>query len=77
MSYKRYHKEMRESISVRMIGGEEAVTVIQREASVGINTLYPKRDYSMNQKGLLATTKYKNANELRSRETSLWLFLKQ
>lgn len=68
MSYNRYPKEMKESIIARMISGEETVTDIQRETGVGINTLYRWKDQAMNQKGLSATTKYKNADKWSSQD---------
>lgn len=68
MSYNRYPKEMKESIISRMLRGEETVTDIQRETGVGINTLYRWRDKAMNQQGLSATTKYKNADKWSSQD---------
>lgn len=68
MSYNRYPKEMKEAIIKRLISGEETVTDIQRETGVGINTLYRWRDKALNQKGLSATTKYKNADKWRSQD---------
>ena len=41
---------------------------IQRETGVGINTLYRWRDNAKNQKGLSATTKYKNADKWSSQD---------
>lgn len=68
MSYNRYPKEMKEAIIKRLISGEETVTDIQRETGVGINTLYRWRDKALNQKGLSATTKYKNADKWSSQD---------
>lgn len=68
MSYNRYPKEMKESIIARLISGDESVTDIQRETGVGINTLYRWRDHALNQKGLSATTKYKNADKWSSQD---------
>lgn len=68
MSYNRYPKEMKEAIIARMLEGNETVTDIQRETGVGINTLYRWRDQAMNQKGLSATTKYKNADKWSSQD---------
>jgi len=68
MSYNKYPKEMKESIVVRMLQGDESVTDIQRETGVGINTLYRWRDKALNQKGLSATTKYKNADKWSSQD---------
>lgn len=68
MSYNRYPKEMKEAIITRLLSGEETVTDIQRETGVGINTLYRWRDKAMNQKGLSATTKYKNADKWSSQD---------
>ena len=68
MSYNKYPKEMKESIITRLMSGEESVTDIQRETGVGINTLYRWRDRALNQKGLSATTKYKNADKWSSQD---------
>ena len=46
-----------------MLEGDETVMDIQRETGVGINTLYRWRDNAKNQKGLSATTKYKNEDK--------------
>lgn len=59
---------MKESIITRLISGDESVTDIQRETGVGINTLYRWRDHALNQKGLSATTKYKNADKWSSQD---------
>lgn len=59
---------MKEAIIARMLEGNETVTDIQRETGVGINTLYRWRDQVMNQKGLSATTKYKNADKWSSQD---------
>lgn len=68
MSYNKYPKEMKEAIIARMIEGDETVTDIQRDTGVGINTLYRWRDKALNQKGLSATTKYKNADKWNSQD---------
>lgn len=68
MSYARYPKEMKESIVARMLEGDETVTDIQRDTGVGLNTLYRWRDEAMHQKGLSATTKYKNADKWSSHD---------
>lgn len=68
MSYNKYPKEMKDSIIARLVSGEETVTDIQRETGVGINTLYRWRDQALNQKGLSATTKYKNADKWGSQD---------
>ena len=67
MSYNKYPKEMKEAIIARMLEGDETVTDIQRDTGVGINTLYRWRDQAKHQKGLSATTKYKNADKWSSR----------
>ncbi len=67
MSYNKYPKEMKETIIARMLEGDETVTDIQRDTGVGINTLYRWRDQAKHQKGLSATTKYKNADKWSSR----------
>lgn len=59
---------MKEAIIARMLEGDETVTDIQRETGVGINTLYRWRDNAKNQKGLSATTKYKNADKWSSQD---------
>ena len=51
-----------------MLEGDETVMDIQRETGVGINTLYRWRDNAKNQKGLSATTKYKNADKWSSQD---------
>ena len=51
-----------------MLEGDETVMDIQRETAVGINTLYRWRDNAKNQKGLSATTKYKNADKWSSQD---------
>ena len=68
MSYNKYPKEMKEAIMVRMLEGDETVTDIQRDTGVGINTLYRWRDQAKHQKGLSATTKYKNADKWSSQD---------
>lgn len=68
MSYARYPKEMKEAIIARILEGDETVTDIQRDTGVGINTLYRWWDKAMNQKGLSATTKYKNADKSSSED---------
>lgn len=52
----------------RMLEGDETVTDIQRDTGVGINTLYRWRDQAKHQKGLSATTKYKNADKWSSQD---------
>nr|MBP3598671.1 transposase [Eubacterium sp.] len=64
----KYSKEMREAIVARMLEGDETVTDIQRDTGVRINTLYRWRDQAMNQKGVSATTKYKNADKWTSED---------
>lgn len=68
MSYNKYPNEMKESIIARLVSGEECVTDIHRETGVGINSLYRWRDQALNQKGLSATTKYKNADKWSSQD---------
>lgn len=68
MSYNRYPKEMKEAIIARMLESDESVMEIQRETGVGINTLYRWRDNAKNQRGLSATTKYKNADKWSSQD---------
>lgn len=68
MSYNKYPKEMKEAIIARMLEGDETVTDIQRDTGVGINTLYRWRDQTMHQKGLSATTKYRNADKWSSQD---------
>ena len=68
MSYNKYPKEMKEAIIARMLEGDETVTDIQRDTGVGINTLYRWRDQAMHQKGLSATTKYRNADKWSSQD---------
>ena len=68
MSYNKYPKEMKEAIIARMLEGDETVTDIQRDTGVGINTLYRWRDQAKHQKGLSATTKYKNADKWSSQD---------
>ena len=68
VSYSRYPEEMKEAIMARMLEGDETVMDIQRETGVGINTLYRWRDNAKNQKGLSATTKYKNADKWSSQD---------
>ena len=59
---------MKEAIMARMLEGDETVTDIQRDTGVGINTLYRWRDQAKHQKGLSATTKYKNADKWSSQD---------
>lgn len=59
---------MKETIIARMLEGDETVTDIQRDTGVGINTLYRWRDQAKHQKGLSATTKYKNADKWSSQD---------
>lgn len=68
MSYAKYPKEMKEAVIARMLQGNETVTDIQRDTGIGINTLYRWRDKALNQKGLSATTKYKNADKWSSQD---------
>lgn len=68
MSYARYPKEMKEAVVARMLERDETVTDIQRDTGIGINTLYRWRDQALNQKGLSATTKYKNADKWSSHD---------
>ena len=68
MSYNKYPKEMKEAIIARMLEGDETVTDIQRDTGVGISTLYRWRDQAKHQKGLSATTKYKNADKWSSQD---------
>lgn len=68
MSYNKYPKEMKEGIIARMLEGDETVTDIQKDTGVGINTLCRWRDQAMHQKGLSATTKYKNADKWSSQD---------
>lgn len=68
MSYNKYPKEMKDAIISRMLEGDETVTDIQRDTGVGINTLYRWRDQAVHQKGLSATTKYKNADKWSSQD---------
>ena len=68
MSYNKYPKEMKEAIIARMLEGDETVTDIQRDTGVEINTLYRWRDQAKHQKGLSATTKYKNADKWSSQD---------
>ena len=64
MSYSRYPEEMKLSLQECL----KAMMDIQRETGVGINTLYRWRDNAKNQKGLSATTKYKNADKWSSQD---------
>ena len=68
VSYARYPKEMKEAVVARLISGDETVTDVNRETGIGINTLYRWRDMALNQKGLSATTKYKNADKWSSQD---------
>ena len=68
MSYAKYPKEMKEAVIARMLQGDETVTDIQRDTGIGINTLYRWRDKALNQNGLSATTKYKNADKWSSQD---------
>ena len=68
VSYARYPKEMKEAVVARLISGDETVTDVNRETGIGINTLYRWRDKALNQKGLSATTKYKNADKWSSQD---------
>ena len=74
MSYNKYPKEMKEAIIARMLEGDETVTDIQRDTGVGISTLYRWRDQAKHQKGLSATTKYKNADKWSSQDKFMVVF---
>lgn len=50
-----------------MLAGEETMADINRETGININTLYRWRDAAQ-QKGLTATTKYKNADKWSSQD---------
>lgn len=67
MSYNKYPKEMKEAVVARMLSGEETMADINRETGININTLYRWRDAAQ-QKGLTATTKYKNADKWSSQD---------
>lgn len=68
MSYNRYPKEMKEAIVAKLLEDDVTVMDVQRETGVGINTLYRWRDKALNEKGLSATTKYKNADKWSSQD---------
>ena len=68
MSYAKYPKEMKEAVIARMLQGDETIMDIQRDTGIGINTLYRWRDKALNQNGLSATTKYKNADKWSSQD---------
>ena len=76
MSYTKYPKEMKEAVIARMLQGDETIMDIQRDTGIGINTLYRWRDKALNQNGLSATTKYKNADKWSSQDkftVVIWL----
>lgn len=68
MSNNRYPKEMKEAIVAKLLEEDVTVMDVQRETGVGINTLYRWRDKALNEKGLSATTKYKNADKRSSQD---------
>ena len=68
MGYNRYPKEMKEAIVAKLLEEDVTVMDVQRETGVGINTLYRWRDKALNEKGLSATTKYKNADKWSSQD---------
>ena len=68
MSYNRYPKEMKEAVVSRLLEEDVIITDIHRETGIGMNTLYRWRDEAKNQKGLSATTKYKNADKWSSQD---------
>lgn len=68
MGYNRYPKEMKEAIVAKLLEDDVTVMDVQRETGVGINTLYRWRDKALNEKGLSATTKYKNADKWSSQD---------
>ena len=68
MGYNRYPKEMKEAIVAKLLEDDVTVMDVQRETGVGINTLYRWRDKALNEKGLSATTKYKNADNWSSQD---------
>ena len=61
-------KEMKEAIVAKLLEDDVTVMDVQRETGVGINTLYRWRDKALNEKGLSATTKYKNADKWSSQD---------
>lgn len=67
MSYNKYPKEMKEAVVARMLSGEETMADINRETGINVNTLYRWRD-AVQQTGLSATTKYKNADKWSSQD---------
>lgn len=58
---------MKDAVVARMLSGEETMADINRETGININTLYRWRDAAQ-QKGLSATTKYKNADKWSSQD---------
>ena len=68
MGYNRYPKEMKEAVVSRLLEEDVIITDIHRETGIGMNTLYRWRDEAKNQKGLSATTKYKNADKWSSQD---------
>ena len=71
MSYTKYPKEMKETAIAKMLEGDESVSDVCKETVIGINTLYRWRDQALNQRGLSATTKYKNADKWSSKDKFL------
>ena len=59
---------MKEAIVAKLLEDDVTVMDVQRETGVGINTLYRWRDKALNEKGLSATTKYKNADKWSSQD---------
>ena len=59
---------MKETVIARMLQGAETIMDIQRDTGIGINTFYRWRDKALNQNGLSATTKYKNADKWSSQD---------
>ena len=73
MSYNKYPKEMKEAVVSRIMSGEETISDIGRDTGININTLYRWRD-AKHQKGLSATTKYKNADKWSSQDKFMVVF---
>ena len=59
---------MKEAVVSRLLEEDVIITDIHRETGIGMNTLYRWRDEAKNQKGLSATTKYKNADKWSSQD---------
>ncbi|SEQ69345.1 transposase [Butyrivibrio sp. TB] len=68
MSFNKYPKEMKEAIVARLLEEDEIVSDIHKKTGIGINTLCRWRDEAQNQRGLSATTKYKNADKWSSQD---------